>query len=340
LVRKRTSPFWATPDRRYSSTLRDIAPAPESITQEDASALASPATGGGSRTAMYYNGQFDVANADGRLRSYMTAQVRIVLGRAEGVLTCPRPRWVHARPMAATACRCVARTGTPRRITIGLDDQIQVEVRSGLKEGEQVVLAQARTKPLPHTRRRNEHIHHRPFAARARHPPRIRGRRTDPGRARWRRPGHPRRRMVAIVGQSGSGKSTLMNILGCLDRPSAGSYQIAGRETAQMSPDELAELRREHFGFIFQRYHLLTDLTALGNGSAGDLCRHGGRTRRARAAELLARLGLGERMQHLPGQLSGGQQQRVSIARALMNGGAVIFADEPTGALDTHSGRR
>nr|WP_312390811.1 MacB family efflux pump subunit [Stenotrophomonas geniculata] len=146
--------------------------------------------------------------------------------------------------------------------------------------------------------------------------------------------------LVAIVGQSGSGKSTLMNILGCLDRPSAGLYQISGRETAQMSPDELAELRREHFGFIFQRYHLLTDLTALSNvevpaiyaGMPAD-------ARHARAATLLSRLGLGERMQHLPGELSGGQQQRVSIARALMNGGAVIFADEPTGALDTHSGK-
>ena len=146
--------------------------------------------------------------------------------------------------------------------------------------------------------------------------------------------------LVAIVGQSGSGKSTLMNILGCLDRPSAGAYQIASRETAQMSPDELAELRREHFGFIFKRYHLLTDLTALGNVEVPAI--YAGMpaaTRHARAAELLARLGLGERLQHLPGELSGGQQQRVSIARALMNGGAVIFADEPTGALDTHSGQ-
>ncbi|WP_313437278.1 MacB family efflux pump subunit [Stenotrophomonas sp.] len=146
--------------------------------------------------------------------------------------------------------------------------------------------------------------------------------------------------LVAIVGQSGSGKSTLMNILGCLDRPSAGTYQIAGRETARMSPDELAELRREHFGFIFQRYHLLTDLSALGNVEVPAI--YAGQPaaeRHARAQALLQRLGLGERMQHLPGELSGGQQQRVSIARALMNGGAVIFADEPTGALDTHSGK-
>ncbi|MDQ7990229.1 MAG: ATP-binding cassette domain-containing protein, partial [Candidatus Dactylopiibacterium sp.] len=146
--------------------------------------------------------------------------------------------------------------------------------------------------------------------------------------------------LVAIVGASGSGKSTLMNILGCLDRPTAGSYRVAGRETGSLEPDELAELRREHFGFIFQRYHLLGDLDAQGNVEIPAI--YAGRPRRerhARARQLLARLGLAERMHHKPGQLSGGQQQRVSIARALMNGGEVILADEPTGALDTHSGR-
>ncbi|RIX83179.1 MacB family efflux pump subunit [Acidovorax cavernicola] len=146
--------------------------------------------------------------------------------------------------------------------------------------------------------------------------------------------------LVAIVGQSGSGKSTLMNILGCLDRPSGGSYRVAGRETSQMTPDELAELRREHFGFIFQRYHLLSDLSATGNVEVPAI--YAGvpaQVRHARAEELLTRLGLAQRTDHRPGQLSGGQQQRVSIARALMNGGAVILADEPTGALDTHSGK-
>ncbi|MBI1203242.1 MAG: MacB family efflux pump subunit [Rhodopseudomonas sp.] len=145
--------------------------------------------------------------------------------------------------------------------------------------------------------------------------------------------------MVAIVGASGSGKSTLMNILGCLDRPTAGQYRIAGRETAALDPDELAALRREHFGFIFQRYHLLPALTALGNvevpaiyaGMAGD-------ERRQRASALLSRLGMADRLGHHPGQLSGGQQQRVCIARALINGGEIILADEPTGALDTQSG--
>jgi len=145
--------------------------------------------------------------------------------------------------------------------------------------------------------------------------------------------------MVAIVGASGSGKSTLMNILGCLSRASSGSYRIAGRETASLDHDELAALRREHFGFIFQRYHLLGELTALGNVEIPAI--YAGWTahaRRSRALELLGRLGMGERTGHRPGQLSGGQQQRVSIARALMNGAKLILADEPTGALDKSSG--
>lgn len=145
--------------------------------------------------------------------------------------------------------------------------------------------------------------------------------------------------MVAIVGQSGSGKSTLMNILGCLDQPTRGSYRIDGRETGSLSVDELAALRREHFGFIFQRYHLLSDLNAQGNTEVPAVYASVPRAERhARSQALLERLGLGDRMHHVPGKLSGGQQQRVSIARALMNGGSVILADEPTGALDTHSG--
>ncbi len=145
--------------------------------------------------------------------------------------------------------------------------------------------------------------------------------------------------LVAIVGQSGSGKSTLMNILGCLDKPTKGSYKVKGRETRELEADELAQLRREYFGFIFQRYHLLGDLSAAGNvevpaiyaGADSD-------ARHERAVKLLTDLGLGEKTQNRPSQLSGGQQQRVSIARALMNGGDVILADEPTGALDKNSG--
>ncbi len=145
--------------------------------------------------------------------------------------------------------------------------------------------------------------------------------------------------MVAIIGASGSGKSTLMNILGCLDQPSAGSYRIDGQETGDLDGSELARLRRENFGFIFQRYHLLTHLDAESNVEIPAVYLGQPKTwRRERARELLARLGLGDRAQYRPGQLSGGQQQRVSIARALMNGGDVILADEPTGALDSKSG--
>ncbi len=146
--------------------------------------------------------------------------------------------------------------------------------------------------------------------------------------------------MVAIVGASGSGKSTLMNILGCLDRPSEGSYRINGQETGDLSSDELARLRREYFGFIFQRYHLLPHLNAIQNTEIPAIYAGVNKTRRReRAQELLTRLGLLDRCHHRPGQLSGGQQQRVSIARALMNGGDVILADEPTGALDSKSGQ-
>ena len=145
--------------------------------------------------------------------------------------------------------------------------------------------------------------------------------------------------MVAIVGPSGSGKSTLMNIIGLLDRPTRGSYAIAGVQTHSLDSDALSQLRREHFGFIFQRYHLLSELTAIGNIEVPAIyAGQPGEMRRDRAIALLERLEMGERGSHRPGQLSGGQQQRVSIARALMNNGNVILADEPTGALDRRSG--
>ncbi|WP_336024214.1 MacB family efflux pump subunit [Acinetobacter lwoffii] len=145
--------------------------------------------------------------------------------------------------------------------------------------------------------------------------------------------------LVAIVGQSGFGKSTLMNILGCLDKPTTGSYKVKGRETRELEADELAQLRREYFGFIFQRYHLLGDLNAAGNVEVPAIYAGADSSERhARAVKILTDLGLGEKTQNRPSQLSGGQQQRVSIARALMNGGDVILADEPTGALDKNSG--
>lgn len=146
--------------------------------------------------------------------------------------------------------------------------------------------------------------------------------------------------MVAIIGASGSGKSTLMNIMGCLDVPNRGDYYIDGQNAACLSPDELARVRREHIGFIFQRYHLIPDLSALGNVEIPAIYANSERdSRRQRATALLGRLGLEGREHHKPCELSGGQQQRVSIARALINGGKIILADEPTGALDSQSGQ-
>lgn len=146
---------------------------------------------------------------------------------------------------------------------------------------------------------------------------------------------------IAIIGQSGSGKSTLMNILGCLDRVTDGSYKIDGREISRFSKDELSELRQQKFGFIFQRYNLISTLTALENVALPAI--YAGlseKERNSRAEELLVKLGLGDKIKNKPNQLSGGQQQRVSISRALMNGGEIILADEPTGALDSKSGER
>lgn len=145
---------------------------------------------------------------------------------------------------------------------------------------------------------------------------------------------------VAIIGASGSGKSTLMNILGCLDTASSGSYKINGQETQALSPDQLSDLRQRQFGFIFQRYNLLSALNATDNVALPAVYAGvSAQDRKDRAKQLLAKLALEDKTEHRPNQLSGGQQQRVSIARALMNGGEVILADEPTGALDSQSGK-
>ncbi|MEX1148028.1 MAG: MacB family efflux pump subunit [Sphingomonadales bacterium] len=144
---------------------------------------------------------------------------------------------------------------------------------------------------------------------------------------------------VAIMGQSGSGKSTLMNILGCLDRPTSGEYRVRGQPVGDLDPDALAALRRDTFGFIFQRYNLLATATAAENVQIPAIyAGTPGSERATRAEALLNRLGLSDRSGHRPSELSGGQQQRVAIARALMNDPAVILADEPTGALDSQSG--
>jgi putative ABC transport system ATP-binding protein len=146
------------------------------------------------------------------------------------------------------------------------------------------------------------------------------------------------REFVAIMGASGSGKSTLMNILGCLDRPTSGTYELAGRLVSGMSKNELADIRSHFLGFVFQQFNLLSRTSALENVElplvyAGVKAKE--RRRRARAA--LERVGLGARVEHHPNQLSGGQQQRVAIARAIINEPKVILADEPTGALDSRT---
>ncbi len=146
--------------------------------------------------------------------------------------------------------------------------------------------------------------------------------------------------MVAILGRSGSGKSTLLHILGCLDRPTAGEYRLAGRSVACMSDRELSDARNRQIGFVFQQFHLLPQLTALENVELPLTYRGIARSeRRRQAAECLRQVGLTDRADHYPRQLSGGQQQRVAVARALAGQPEVLLADEPTGNLDTAAGQ-
>ncbi len=146
---------------------------------------------------------------------------------------------------------------------------------------------------------------------------------------------------IAVMGPSGSGKSTLMNMMGALDVPTTGLVEVAGRDLSEMGPDELALLRNEKVGFIFQEFNLLKNMNTIQNVMLPLTIQEVPKTeRRSRAAELLEKVGLGDRLKHMPSELSGGQRQRVSIARALANDPEIVLADEPTGNLDTDTGAK
>ncbi|SQI36922.1 Macrolide export ATP-binding/permease protein MacB [Serratia plymuthica] len=329
--------IFSDPEKRYDATLRTVELAPESVMKDDSLSGSSSASGSGtSNASVYYNALLDVPNPDNRLRIAMTAQVSLLLGEAKNTLLVPiqAVRKTEDKKQQVQVLTANDRLEM-REVKTGITNNVDIQILSGLKAGE--------------------------------------NRRADAGKRQFGRGWHltvnniielkgisrtytnsaqpltvlkninltiAAGELVAIIGASGSGKSTLMNIMGCLDVPDQGDYYIGGQNAAHLSPDELARLRREHIGFIFQRYHLMPDISALGNVEIPAIYANDKRDqRRLRAAQLLARLGLEGRENHKPGQLSGGQQQRVSIARSLINGGEIILADEPTGALDSKSGQ-
>ncbi len=272
----------------------------------------------------------------------MTAQVNIILNEVRNTVSIPTAALGEVQSDGRRQVWVSRGKGTveSRWIRIGIDDSSVVQVLDGLKSGEQVVLEGAASPQATPTHRAGRPEMAGPLLE-------LHGVRREyaSGAGVYVALDHLSLRidageLIAIVGASGSGKSTLMNILGCLDRPTAGTYRVAGQEVSRMSTDERSALRRERFGFVFQRYNLLPDLTAVDNVAVPAVYAGQDRgRRRARATALLTRLKLQDHLHHRPNQLSGGQQQRVSIARALMNGGEIILADEPTGALDSPGGR-
>ncbi len=259
----------------------------------------------------------------------MTAQVHIQLTDVKNVLTIPLS--ALGDPVGDNRYKVkLLRNGETREreVTIGARNDTDVEIVKGLEAGDEVVIGEAKRSCTMTPLLELKDIR-RSYPAGDEQVEVLKGITLDIYAGE----------MVAIVGASGSGKSTLMNILGCLDKATSGTYRVAGQDVATLDADALAQLRREHFGFIFQRYHLLSHLTAEQNVEVPAVYAGLERKQRLlRAQGLLQRLGLEDRTEYYPAQLSGGQQQRVSIARALMNGGQVILADEPTGALDSHSG--
>ncbi|MDZ7906144.1 MAG: MacB family efflux pump subunit [Cypionkella sp.] len=328
------------PKARFDAVVRDVEPAPQQLASSDTIP---------SNEAIYYNGLLEVDNPDRKLRIGMTAQVSIVLDAARDVLFVPVAAVKNSKDGDTVQ---IMRGGAPREAAVktGLTDKVRVEIIQGLDAGDEVVTGtgsaasdSAAAPAVPAARlgcdMRGCDMTPAPlislrgvgrrFAAGEQEITVLRDVDLDIAAGEF----------VAIIGASGSGKSTLMNILGCLDRPSMGQYRFGGQDVAALDVDAQAELRREHFGFIFQRYHLLGDLDAVGNVETPAIyAGMAAGARRARAADLLGQLGLAARLDHRPNALSGGQQQRVSVARALMNGGEVILADEPTGALDSKSG--
>ena len=332
-------------ETRWQGTVRQVQPSPEIVND-----------------VVLYDVLIDVKNEGHKLMTGMTTQVFFIFGKADNAVIVPAE--VLTRRVAkedndkgkAYRVTVVTDKGREQRVIhVGLQTRTQAEVIDGLQEGEKLAGNRPAGTPNQNNQANNQQRGNGAAQRAASYP------RTTAMNAtilelhdihKHYQNGDTtvraldgvsltiqRGEFVAIMGQSGSGKSTLMNIIGCLDRPTTGSYLVLGKEAANLEPDELASLRRETFGFIFQRYNLLATATAEENVAIPSV--YAGlpkQQRKTHAKELLKRLGLGDRTDHRPSELSGGQQQRVAIARALVNDPPVILADEPTGALDSKSG--